>query len=480
MLFSALAALAAAVPSRAGQAAAPLPSSPGDARELDCLFDGGCRARSEEPGKLPIRLEEKTPPNAPRYALDLKAVPRRFLNIIPGYELLPHKNQEETPGWVEHVNRQIRAKNERRRSDQILEWVYDGRPNEPPFSCLSYGISTVLDWWTLQCGSELPSYRSSNHGGLERGWDPRLFELEYFYRASTKDPYYAMFSRYLPIERDPVRQNATPYSPLGYAEIAVENRAYANPDPYTDEIYRYSPGRNPLEGQYLQLFSNRLLRARTPDRYARVLAEAVDKWGIAFVQLEETKRPRAFGAHAINVIGYFCMEPDGRYLQCPDNKSEEDWGRTAYFVVHDSFGDFPADKIRDASGGSAYRAVRIGSVDEAYVFPHSLRVTARPLPGREGAWSVTVTNRCGRPMELERAQVSAGRIESAGRDGFTLAGAAQTAVGLELAVKHYYEADGRPRVFRIQLDASKSTEGEEIRRTPDSKTFYERRGETAP
>lgn len=424
--------------------------------ELDCLFDQYCRqARAVSP----IRQEDKVLPPAPRYALDLSAVPAEFLNILPGYADLPHKNQEETREWVERINEAIRAKNAGRRGSRIREWAYDGTPNEPPYACLSYGISTVMDWWSQQCGDGLPTYSSSIHGREERGWDPRTFELEYFYRASTGRGDYALFSRQLPVERDPVRRISVPYSPHGYAEIAVETRDYANPDPYTGQVYRFDAARNPMEGRYVQLFSNRILRSHTPDKYAKALAEAIDRWGIAYVQLEQTERPRMFGAHSVGVIGYFCMEMGGRYLRCADNRTDADWARTAFFVVHDSFGDFPADKVRAADGGSAYRAVRIGSVDEAYVFPHSLRVAAAPEPERPGTWALSVTNRCGRPVPVE------GDLRVRGRPGET--------VSVVVPVKHYFEADGKPRQFSVLLDPISETLGTERVRTPEQRSFYE-------
>lgn len=449
-------------------------------KDLGCFFDGNCRSSALPRGPA-LRPEGSPLPPAPRYTLDLQEVPKGVRRLIPGYELLPHKNQEETREWVDHINLLVRAKNARRTSSRMAEWAYDGRTNEPPFACLSYGISTVMDWWTLQCGGELPSYRSSVHGRPERGWDPRVMELEYFYRASHGDERYPLFSEQLPIERDPVRRIPVPYSPLGYAEIALERSAYENPDPYSDEVRGFDPARGPMDGRFVQLFTNRVFRSRTPDAFAKVLAEAIEKWGIAYVQLEQTQRPRMFGAHSVGVIGYFCLESDGRFFDCGANASDEDWGRTAYFVVHDSFGDFPAERARDAQGGSAYRAVRIESIDEAYVFPHGLTVAADPAPGRPGRWNLRVTNRCGRPVRVESVRPlsrpgSAGvSLEQAPGGGFELAGGAGQKARLEVAVRHYFEADGRPRVFALTLDPRGPARAAEEIRTPEQPGFYGRR-----
>lgn len=465
------------------------PPEPPTEAELSCFFDGGCggvplaepppavsggQAHKTSTGPV-LRPDELPLPPAPRYALDLAAVPERFRLLIPDFERMPHKNQEETPEWVEHINALIRGKNARTPGSRILEWKYDGRSNEPPFACLSYGISSAMDWWSLQCGTELPSYASSIHGRTERGWDPRTFELEYFYRASFGDPRYALFSQQLPIERDPVRSIAAPFSPLGYAEMALESRPYANPDPYTDRVYRFDAPKNPMEGQYVQLFSNRILRSKTPDGNAKILAEAIGKWGIAYIQLEQTKRPRMFGAHSVVVVGYFCMQGEGNFLDCKSNADDAAWGRTAYFVVHDSFGDFPADKVRDASGGAAYRAVRIESIDEAYSFPHSLSISAVLVPGAADRWRLAVTNRCGRPVPAGSVKVAGGAISPAADGSFELAAAPGSKVKLEAAVPFYYEADGQPRVFSLNLTPNAvSTATEEVR-TRERPGFYERR-----
>ncbi len=446
-----------------------------------CLFDGTCalgapKFQSPAQDKPVLRPDELPLPPAPRYALDVGAVPERFRNLIPDWEKIPHKNQEETPEWVERINTLIRAKNARTPGRRIREWRYDGRPNEPPFACLAYGLSAVFDWWTIQCGGELPSYESSIHGRPERGWDPRVFELEYFYRSSFGDPRYALFSQHLPIERDPVRQIGAPYSPLGYAEIGVERRAYANPDPYTDAVYRFDAAASPMEGSYVQLFTNSLLRSKTPDSRARVLASAIDAWGIAYIQLENTTRPRMFGAHAVAAVGYFCMDGPGNFLDCASNVDDAAWGRTAWFVSHDSFGDFPAHKVRDAEGGAAYRAVRVESIDEAYAFPHTFTVSA--VPAADGTWRLTAANRCGKPVPIESARDAASGVSlSKLPDGtFGIAAPAAGRLRLEVTAKHYYEADGRPRTFTLSLDPSAPSLGIETARSAPPAGFYERRG----
>ncbi|MBI5623080.1 MAG: hypothetical protein HY924_04805 [Elusimicrobia bacterium] len=470
-------ALPAAVP-------APSPVESIDAAELARLFDGNLSrpgdfvvvpgARASAAPSFVIRAEDAPLPAAPRFALNLPAVPGSLRSMVEGFHLLFHKNQEETREYTERMNALIRAKNEGRSRGKIPEWTYDGRPNEPPWTCLSDAAGTVHDWWAMQLGRPLGSYRSSAHGGAEEGLDPRMLELAYIERAGSGDSEYFLLPKW--IEEDPVRHLAIPQQPRGYAELLIEDQGYEAVDPVTDEVHRWAPGMSAMEGRYKELFVGSLLRPRTPDKYARVLAEGIEKWGVAYVQLEDTKRPRLTGAHTVAVVGYFCMEGADRLLACSQNKSDEDWGRRAYFVVHDSFGDFSADKVRDASGGSAYRAVRISSIDQAIVFPHGLMVSA--LPAAPGVWKVTVTNKGGRPVRLGtvRAQARGAdlEVEPLGEEGFLVRSASPVEARVYVEARHYFEADGKGRVFRLPLSAGAAA-GVEVVRTPLTPTFSERR-----
>ncbi|MBI5211415.1 MAG: hypothetical protein HY927_15685 [Elusimicrobia bacterium] len=488
LVLSLLAAQAASASARPLAPPAPAPVAL-DAQALNRLFDGNASpasdpvaAPSPEESAQPsqaspsyiIRAEQDPLPAAPRFALNLSAVPEHLRSMVDGFHTLFHKNQEETQEWVDRMNVLIRAKNAGRRWGKIPEWTYDGRPNEPPWTCLSDGAGTVNDWWALQLGRSLPSYQSAVHGGREEGVDPRMLELAYLERARTGDPEYFLLPKF--IEEDPVRHLAIPQQPRGYAELLIEDGGYDARDPVTDQVHRWTPGMSAMEGRYKELFVGSLLSPRTPDKYARVLAEGIEKWGIAYVQLEDVKRPRLTGAHTVAVVGYFCMEGTDRLIPCSENKSDEDWGRTAYFAVHDSFGDFPADKVRDASGGSAYRAVRISSIDQAIVFPHSLAVTARPES--PGTWRVTVTNKGGRPVQVGAVRASAGGTElpvAQAPDGSLLvSSAAPLEASLYVEARHYFEADGKGRAFRLALAAG-PTAGVEAVRTPRTPTYAERR-----
>lgn len=457
-VFLLLAAVAAAVPSFAQAIARPLPPAERLTPEaLDGLFDGS-RPLPAQPDPEPRRIlypESDTTPAAPRFALDLDAVPPELRRTIPGFEALPHKNQEETPEQVARTNELIRRYNRRRLLGKKPEWTYDGRPNEPVWTCLSHAAATANDWWALQQGRELPSHRSISHGGLERGLDPNMLELEYFERANAGEPDFVALPKF--VQKDPVRNTPFPYEPRGYAEL-LTGGPFEVQDPLTRETLRFTPESSAMEGEWLQLFTNSLFRGRTPARHAKTLAEGLERWGIAYVQLEHTKHPRWPGAHAVAVVGYFCMEPGERLVQCSENRTDEDWGRTAYFIAHDTFGNFPASQPRTGNSASAYRAVQITSIDQAIVFPHGLRVSVAPKPGVPGVWTLQVANQGGVPVPPTDVKA----LDAADREVPVLAdsdgsrylqGRPGDAVRLYVEAPHYRHRDGRGRSFAAKLDA---------------------------
>jgi hypothetical protein len=464
---------------------APVSPSAWDKASLDRLFDGSLAMPPlslAAPKQAPalnyiIRQEDEKLPPAPRYALNLSGVPPEFRHTVTGFDKLFHKNQEETKDWVDRTNALIRQRNQGRLF-KMAEWKYDGRPNEPPFTCLSDAAGTVNDWWAQQLGRALPTHRSASHGGLTPGLSPRLLELKYIERVhSGAGANYAVVPKF--IEKDPVRGISTPIQPLGYADLLIEPEPYTIEDPYTGEKYSWDPAMSAMEGQHKELFSGSIFQGRTPDKYAKVLAEGTEKWGIAYVQTEQTERPRLMGAHTVAVVGYFCMEPGQKLADCAANASEKDWGEKTYFIVHDSFGDFPADKVRDASGATAYRAVRIESIDQAIVFPHSLDVIVKPYGGIANTWQVTALNKGGRPVDLvavhARKKDGAPVLVVPGPDDTMLvSGAFGDKVLLSIEARHYYEADGKARTFLLELSPT-LVMARELRRTRPSEP---QRGET--
>ena len=439
-----------------------LPQNHWDEAALNRLFDGSLPSpvlnvvpTSARSGPNFIIKPEQLPlPPAPRYSLNLDAIPPELRHTIEGFQNLFHKNQEETKAWVDRTNALIQERN-KMNGTSISDWTYDPRPDKPPFSCLSESAGTVNDWWALQLGRSLPTYQSANNGAVEVGLDPRILELEYTRRAETGKPDFFLVPRL--IEKDPVRPFPAPQQPLGYAHLLTETKPYDVQDPYTGKDYRWTPDMSAMEGQYLQLFDNHPLSSNTPDRFAKVLAEGIEKWGIAYIQLELTKHPRLSGAHTVAAVGYFCMAPGQKLLPCSENKSAADWGQRTYFIIHDSFGNFPPDKPWDAEGGPAYRAVRIESIDKAIVFPHSLSVTAQPHG--PGIWELSVANKGGLPVALQDLKIR--RPDGApvpavavGKGRFLISGENEDTLVLEIAARHYAAPDGKARVFRLKLSNS--------------------------
>ncbi|MFH2202396.1 MAG: hypothetical protein ABIJ96_04735 [Elusimicrobiota bacterium] len=437
-------------------------------QQLDRVFDGaGLKpelAAEPVPGapadKRILYPESDTPPAAPRFALNIDAVPAEFRHTVRGFEKLFHKNQEETAQQVDRINEHIRRHNEGRTFGRIDEWTYDGRLNEPVWNCLSHGAATANDWWSHELGKPIPRHESITHGGTEEGLDPYLLELEYFRRAGSEDPDYVVPPKF--VQEDPVRHTGFPYEPRGYAKLLIEDEPYDVTDPITGKVYRYDPAMSAMEGEYKQLFTNSVFRDRTPAKYAKVLARGIDRWGIAYVQLEHTDHPRWPGAHAVAAVGYFCMEAGEKLIRCSANKTDEDWGRTTYFIAHDSFGDYPASQPRTAHTASAYRAVRITSIDQAIVFPHGLRVTLAPRPGVPGVWNIQVANKGGKPVDvLAIKALGRGTIETpvlSDVDGsYYVEGSAGDELRLYVEARHYFDKDGKGRGYAVELGAGPRT-----------------------
>ncbi|MBI4375667.1 MAG: hypothetical protein HY549_04365 [Elusimicrobia bacterium] len=394
---------------------------------------------------------------APRFGLDLEALAGMEHVLIKGYEQLFHKNQGLTLERLEEINEAIRSGNANRRH-KMPEWVYTPGSDYVPYTCLSFGASTVYDWWALQLGRELPLYRNANNGREERGLNPRLIELEYFRRAQRQDPYYLLVPRLFTM--DPVRRISVPIQPRGFAELLIEDRPYVAVDPVTGEKLAFHPD-DVMEGRYVQLFTNRFLEGKTSQDKAELLVRGLEKWGIAYVQLEDQKNPRLTGSHTTAAIGYFCLKPGQGPFDCSRNRDESEWAESAYFIIHDSFGDFPADRPHDSFGGPAYRAVRIGSVDQALFFPHGLNAIARP--SGNGSWTLHFTNRAGKAVEVLDVAIEAGSLE----------GAIGDEIIASVAARHYFEPDGGPRRFKFLLSELDSP-GQEIPRTPRSPTYRRR------
>lgn len=439
-----------------------------------------------------LRSEHREAVPAGRYSLDLEQVPSAHRRMIAGWDKLRHNNLNPTKDWVDEVNRTIRARNAGRTRGLIPKWKFDmsrGSRYPDTANCLAYAASTAHEWWALQLGRPLPAYRNMVSGRFEEGLDPTMLELKYLERAADPPPSYDRYYVAITVPEivgyNPVRPGATTAQPRGYAELLTEERPYTVEDPFSGTVYRYTPEQGAMERRHLELFATPM-GLRTPDKYARILAEALRKWGIAYIQLAEPRFPRLLGVHAATVVGYFCMEPTGesrqapRFFDCSKNPSDEDWARTAYFILHDTFGDFPATHISDLEGSSAYRGQPIASIDKAYVFPHGLRVTAEPALAQPGAWRVRVANNGGKAPRAASLSVLGAdglwttRSRSDAGEDFLVFGSAGEQLRVYIEAEHYFEADGRGREFLLGLEPASKTSGVELERTPRSPSYRER------
>lgn len=296
--------------------------------------------------------------------------------MIRGWKNLPHKNQEETKARVEEVNK---------RAGKPI-WKYDPTPNTPLYVCLSYGAAAMADWWALELGWKLPTYRSYTNGRIETGFNPRKLELRYRKRAKWNPIQYAM----VPVrDRCPITNEAVPIRPTGYARLLVDKDEDTIKD-YIDPIeFRYSAGDYPMEGEWFSVISKNWDRKSVEQK----LINAIHNFGPLYVQFEIPNQHYLFGTHAPIVVGYGKL-PDGR---------------TA-FICHDSFGKFPKTHKQDGEGANAYRYVVADEIDEAIVFPHVPRAQAVELPVGMGT-GVRFVNRGGRPVPVRRAFVRIGNGE---------------------------------------------------------------------
>jgi hypothetical protein len=401
---------------------------------------------------------------APRYIVNLPEIPSSMRSMAADYEAIPHKNQEETREWVDHINARIDVINAGRPGYRMPHWTFSGGPDEPAYACLSYAASAAMDWWSLQLGKPLGEYRSSINGRMERGTDPRTLELEYMARNALGDVRYVMMGKESDLGTDPVRHVPIPYQPLAYAEILTGEKSFANIDPYTGDKHVYNAADGAMEGSKVSLFTNRVFEPQTSDDHARQLAQALEKWGVVCAQMETPRNSQRLpGSHAVLVVGYFCMEEGRRLISCAQNKTDEEWAKTAYFVVHDSFGNFPPSRDFDADGGPAYRAVPIRSIDQAAAFPHGLNVLVRSQEGAQDRWELAIVNKAGRAVNVISVECLSEEcsVERTASGGFLLNAPAGSRPRLAVKARHYFSPKGTARVFRLKLDEADRFQAQE-------------------
>jgi len=287
--------------------------------------------------------------------------------LVRNWKVLPHKNQEETQARCGEVNS--------RAGSPI--WKYNPKPNNPLYVCLSYGASSMADWWALEYGWKLPSFKSYTNGRIEQGFNPRKLELRYRARAKTNPiQYYLIRSK---SERDPITGEPVPIRPKGYARLLVDQAAETLRDPIDGVDFTYKATDYPMEGEWVSVISKNWDRKSAAEKLMRALRDH----GPLYIQYEIPKKHWLMGTHAPIVIGYGTL-PDGRIA----------------FICHDSFGNFPKDHVQDHQGANAYRYVVADEIDEAIVFPHKPAAIAL---AQEDHVQVQFVNRAGQSIPVRRA-----------------------------------------------------------------------------
>lgn len=273
---------------------------------------------------------------------------------------LPYKSIQETQAWVEQVNREF---------NPTPPWLYRPERRLGHYKCMSVSASTVLDWFALERGKALPTFRSWLNGSTEHGFDHRVIDAIYYQRAAAREQGgYALLSAHL----DPVEQTPISFHMEAFARIITMASAPESPRERVIEVSDMSlPGvtHRVRAADFLDVPYHAIFQwvpspqvALDPERYSRLLVEALESFGpvyagirirfassggiIAETDLARLAIPNASG-HGVVVVGYVRQA-----------------GRT-YFIYREVFGDFD-DEFAD--GGPAYRVYPVHGFNEAYAF----------------------------------------------------------------------------------------------------------------
>lgn len=288
--------------------------------------------------------------------------------FVAHWKQLPHKNQEETQARCQQVNTILGKE----------AWKYDPTPNTPLYACLSYGASTMADWWAQELGWKLGTYRSYAHNRTETGFNPRKLELRYR-KMSKSHPIQFAMTGFRKGDRDPITDEWVPIRPKGYARLLTNTDEETLTCPIDKTVFKYAANDYPMDGKWLAVVSKNWNK----DKAEGALKKALRDYGPLYIQYEIPNKHFLFGTHAPVVIGYGTL-PDGK---------------TA-FICHDSFGNHPKTYKQDGEGAAAYRYVSADEIDEAIVFPHRPFGKAFTMMGGVG---VKFVNRGGKPIRIRRA-----------------------------------------------------------------------------
>lgn len=214
---------------------------------------------------------------------------------------------------------------------------------------------TVADWWAIELGRKLKSYKSLVNGNIEHGFNPRKLEAIYIKRSKKH------FKTYWTVPwLGIIRKLPSPVNPVGYAKILTDRKSEEVMDPTIPGVrFNLKPNDYPMEHMWKSVFDGKKKHKTS------LLIDAIRNHGPVLSQLELDHARFLPGAHTPAIIGYGILK--------------KGFPKRVVFIVHDSYGDHPKDYKQDARGGSLYRYVPSKMIDEAIVFPHVVRVSYKTV-----------------------------------------------------------------------------------------------------
>ncbi|MBF0406530.1 MAG: hypothetical protein HQM10_04200 [Candidatus Riflebacteria bacterium] len=283
--------------------------------------------------------------------------------LLPQWDKIPHKCQQETEERVEEVNKILSTK--KWKFNKIL----------PVMACLSFAGSSACDWWALQYGWELGAYRNFYNGKTETGFDPRALEVQYVNRSQQKPREYLM----LPIS-DPIHRHRFPATIIGFAKLMTSIETETIIDQiFPAKKWEFTQGMYPLENNW-KLFERKLGKY---DELTLEIIKAIHHFGVLYAHIELNSRVRFLPPmHSVLIIGY--------------GKTKE--GKTV-FIFHDSYGDHPKTYKRDKYGSPSYRCISSKNLENVVAFPHTPIAEAH---FRGYNVCVNFTNKGGKPIKLHK------------------------------------------------------------------------------
>ncbi|MBS3092301.1 hypothetical protein J4466_02670 [Candidatus Pacearchaeota archaeon] len=227
----------------------------------------------------------------------LSRIPIKISNLtdtflIENYDYLPWKNQKGKSSWESYVNNNL---------SPVHTWTENY--TDDALKCLSYGASTVADWWNIILGSPVSqSYKNFVRGETEYGLNPR--ELETLYHNIYPDNWadcgcIICYADILGIGLyDPITKERIPYCISGYAKILTNTPNFDNlddPEIPGNADFQYNTWDNKyrIDNYYLL---NKDSNYATIDEYLR-------QYGIIYVQMKDTIIS-VFPVHTVAMVGY--------------------------------------------------------------------------------------------------------------------------------------------------------------------------------